>query len=107
MIPHNKPTIGKEEEESAIRVLNSAWLSQGEEVLSFENEFCKYLGLPEGHAVALSNATSALYLSLWVLNANNKKIIFPGYACSALSNAGCVPSARCRSFQPLPCHSLR
>jgi len=87
MIPHNKPTIGKEEEESAIRVLNSAWLSQGEEVLSFENEFCKYLGLPEGHAVALSNATSALYLSLWVLNANNKKIIFPGYACSALSNA--------------------
>lgn len=87
MIPHNKPTIGKEEEDAAKRVLQSGWLSEGKEVLFFENEFCKYLGLPEGHAVAVSSGTSALYLSLWVLNANNKKVIFPGYACSALQNA--------------------
>lgn len=87
MIPHNKPTIGKEEEKAAIRVLSSGWLSEGDEVKSFENEFCEYLGLPQGHAVALSSGTASLYLSLWVLNANNKKIVFPGYACSALQNA--------------------
>lgn len=87
MIPHNRPTLGKEEEEAVNRVLRSGWLSEGEEVFSFENEFCKYLGLPKGHAVAVSSGTSALYLSLWVLNANNKKIAFPGYACSALQNA--------------------
>jgi perosamine synthetase len=87
MIPHNKPTIGKEEAAAAKRVLDSGWLSEGSEVLSFENEFCKYLGLPKGHAVAVSNGTSALYLALWSLDANNKNIAFPGYACSALQNA--------------------
>lgn len=87
MIPHNRPTLGIEEEEAALRVLRSGWLTQGEEVISFENEFCKFLGLPEGHAVAVGNGTSALFLSLWVLNAKNKKISIPGYVCSALHNS--------------------
>ena len=36
MIPHNRPTIGKEEEEAVIRVLHSGWLSEGNEVKNFE-----------------------------------------------------------------------
>jgi len=87
MIPHNKPTIGKEEEEAALRVLQSGWLAQGEEVKNFENEFCDYLGLPHGHALALSSGTSSLFLALQTLNGNNKKILFPGYVCSALRHA--------------------
>jgi len=87
LIPHNRPTLGVEEEEAALRVLRSGWLTQGEEVKKFENEFCKFLGLPENHAVAVGNGTSALFLSLWVLNAKNKKISIPGYVCSALHNS--------------------
>lgn len=87
MIPHNRPTLGKEEELASSRVLQKGWLSQGEEVQKFEDEFCDFLGLPHGHAVALSNGTASLYLALHVLNAENKKILFPAYVCSALRHA--------------------
>ena len=87
MIPHNKPTIGTEEELAALRVLRSGLLSQGSEIESFENEFCNFVGLPKGHAVAVSSGTAALYLALWILEGDKKTITFPGYVCSALRNA--------------------
>ena len=87
MIPHNRPTIGVEEAEAACRVLKSGWLSEGPEVESFENEFCKFIGLPKGHSVAVSSGTAALFLSLWVLNGRGKKIAFPVYVCTAIRNA--------------------
>ena len=87
MIEHNKPTLGIEEEQAAQRVIRSGWLSQGPEVESFENEFCKFIGLPNGHAVAVSSGTAALFLALWSLQAKNKNVLFPGYVCSALRHA--------------------
>ena len=87
MIPHNKPTLGLEEEEAAIRVIRSGWVAKGEEVKSFENEFCNFVGLPKGHAVAVSNGTAALYLALLALDGSGKKIASPGYVCSALRHA--------------------
>ena len=30
MIPHNRPTLGIEEETASLRVLRKGWLSQGE-----------------------------------------------------------------------------
>ena len=87
MIPHNKPTIGTEEELAALRVLRSGLLSQDSEIESFENEFCDFIGLPKGHAVAVSSGTAALYLALWILEGDKKMISFPGYVCSALRNA--------------------
>ena len=87
MIPHNKPTIGVEEELAALRVLRSGLLSQGSEIKSFENEFCDFIGLPKGHAIAVSSGTAALYLALWILEGDKKTISFPGYVCSALRNA--------------------
>ena len=87
MIPHNRPTLGKEEEDAAVRVLRGGWLAQGEEVEKFENEFCDYLGLPHGYAVALSSGTSSLFLALRILNGENRKILFPSYVCSALRHA--------------------
>lgn len=87
MIQHNKPTIGREEEEAALRVLRSGWLSQGPEVEAFEEEFCKFVGLPKGHAVAISNGTSALFLALWALKADEKNVTFPVYVCAAIRHA--------------------
>jgi perosamine synthetase len=87
MIVHNRPTLGKEEEIAAIRVIQSGQISQGPEVESFENEFCEFLGIPKGHAVAVSNGTSALFLSLWALNSKNKKINFPAYVCASVRHA--------------------
>ena len=87
MIPHNKPTIGIEEEKALERVLNSGFLSQDKEVEKFEDEFCKYLGLSKQHAIAVSSGTAALFLGLWALNSNKKKVVFPSYVCSAVRNA--------------------
>lgn len=87
MIPHNKPTLGDEELQAAARVLDSGWLAQGAEVEAFENELCEFLGLPAGHAVALASGTAALFMALWVLGAQGKRVAFPVYACSALRNA--------------------
>ncbi|MFB5630897.1 MAG: DegT/DnrJ/EryC1/StrS family aminotransferase [Nitrosopumilaceae archaeon] len=87
MIAHNRPTLGSEEEAAALRVIRSGYLAQGKEVKSFENEFCRFIGLPESHAVALSSGSAALYLSMWVLGAQEKKVSFPAYVCSALEHA--------------------
>jgi len=86
-IAHNKPTFDKAEEKAAIRVLRSSWVVQGKEVEEFENEFCAFLGLSKGHAVAVSSGTAALFLALTILGAKGKKVSLPVYACSALRNA--------------------
>lgn len=94
MVPHNHPPVGIEEESAAIRVLRRGWLSQGEEVEEFENEFCDFMDLPHGHAVALSSGTSSLFLALYILKAQNKKILFPSYVCSALRHAVAMVNAQ-------------
>ena len=87
MIPHNRPSLGTEEEGAAIRVIQSGWLAQGNEVKAFEDELCRFLGLADGHAVAVSSGTAALYLSLWALGASGKRVALPSYVCAALRNA--------------------
>jgi perosamine synthetase len=86
-IPHNKPTLGIEEEQVAQQVIRSGWLAQGNEVLKFENSFCDFVGLPHGHAIAVSSGTAALYLALWVLDAKGKKVAFPSYVCASIRYA--------------------
>ena len=54
LIPHNRPTLGLEEEAAALRVIRSGWVAKGKEVESFENEFCEFVGLPKGHAATVS-----------------------------------------------------
>ena len=93
MITHNKPTLGKQEQQAVSKVLESGYIAQGVEVERFENEFCDFLGLPERHAVALSSGTSALFMALWSLNAKNKSIAMPVYVCSSLRNAVAMAQA--------------
>jgi perosamine synthetase len=87
LISHNRPTLGLEEARAAERVLKSGWLAQGREVEAFENELCEQLGLAEGHAVALSSGTAALFIALRVVGAEGEIVACPVYACSALAHA--------------------
>ncbi len=91
VIPHNRPTIGEEEICAAVKVMESGHLSQGTEVALFENEFCEYLGLNHGHAVAVSSGSAALYMAIRALdmdkNQRNTNVAIPAYSCSALRNA--------------------
>ena len=87
MIPHNKPTLDIEEEQAAQKVVRSGWLVQSSEVENFEREFCHFLGLPEEHTVAVTSGTAALFLALWALQADEKRVAFPAYVCSSLRHA--------------------
>ena len=87
LIPHNRPTLGLEEEAAALRVIRSGWVAKGKEVELFENEFCEFMGLPKGHAAAVSSGTAALFLALVMLGGSGKNVGSPGYVCSALRNA--------------------
>lgn len=87
MIFHNYPTLSYKEKIATLRVISSGWIAQGAEVEKFENELCSYLNLPDGHAVAVSSGSAALFLSLWALEGRGKKIGLPVYACAALRNA--------------------
>ena len=87
MIPHNRPTLGVDEQAAAARVIEAGWVAQGPEVNAFENELCRFFNLPDGHAVAVSSGSAALFLALWALNGKDKRIGLPVYSCSALRNA--------------------
>lgn len=85
MISHNKPTLGKEEKQAVLRVIDSGWLSQGKEVKEFEDAICELYDLSEGHAVAVSSGTAAIYLVLIALESNI--VAYPVYSCVAIRNA--------------------
>lgn len=93
VIEHNKPALDLEEEQATQKVIRSGWVAQGKEVKSFEDEFCKFIGLPEGHAVAVSSGTASLFIALWALCAKGKKVAFPVYACSSLRHAVAMAGA--------------
>jgi len=61
-IPFSKPVTGIEEENAAVRVIRSGWLTSGIEVKEFEKEFAAYVGAK--HALAVNSATSGLHLAL-------------------------------------------
>lgn len=86
-IPHNKPTLGKEEADASARVIHKGWIAQGPEVGTFEDELCKWFDLPVGHAVVVSSGSAALYFALVTLQAKGKRVGVPVYSCSALTNA--------------------
>lgn len=87
IIPHNRPSLGVEETVAATRVLQSTWLAQGREVEKFEDEFCDFLQIRRGSAVAVASGTAALYLALLALGVTGKQVAIPSFTCTALQNA--------------------
>ena len=65
MINISKPYIGEEEKKAVLEVLDSGMLAQGPRVKALEESFKRYMG--GGDAVAVSNGTCALHLSLQAL----------------------------------------
>ena len=61
-IPLTRPYFDEEELEEIEEVLDSGWVSQGPKTKEFEDAFAKYVGAK--YAVAVTNCTAALHISL-------------------------------------------
>ena len=61
-LPLTRPYFAEEELEEVKKVLESGWVSQGPKTKEFEDAFAKYVG--SKYAVAVTNCTAALHLSL-------------------------------------------
>ena len=89
-IPFARPFIGVEEEEAAVRVLRSGWLTTGNEALHFEAEFAAFLQKDSpfhDHALyarAVNSATSGLHLALEAAGVGRGDVVLlPSYTFAA------------------------
>lgn len=64
-IPFARPTLGEAEEQAAVGVIRSGWLTTGPQAVAFEREFAEYVGVR--HALAVCSATAGLHLALEAL----------------------------------------
>lgn len=86
MIPHSRPTLGKEEAEAVSAVVSSGHIAQGPKVKEFEEKLAEFFGVKG--AVATSSGTSALHLGLLAIGVEKEdEVILPSYVCTAPLNA--------------------
>jgi len=85
-ILHNRPSLSQEDNKAVEDVIRSGYIVQNsyvkrlEEIISQELDFTS--------AIAVTNGTSAIYLSLYALKVGyGDEVIIPSYVCSALLNA--------------------
>lgn len=93
LIEHSKPMIGKEERGAVIRVVESGYLAEGQEVREFEKEISRYIGAKG--AVATSTGTLGLHLALVAVGVKEKdEVMLPSYVCRSVLNAVLYAGAR-------------
>jgi len=86
MIPHSCPTLGREEKQACLKVLDSLQIAQGRKTEEFERAFCRFTG--RRYAVAVSSGTTALSLALRILGiSGGDEVIIPSFNCAALLHA--------------------
>jgi dTDP-4-amino-4,6-dideoxygalactose transaminase len=76
----------EEEERAVLQVLRSRWISSGEVTQAFEREFAQFVGAT--HAVAVTNCTAGLHLSLLALGVGpGDEVLVPSLTFVATVNA--------------------
>ncbi|RDI76269.1 putative pyridoxal phosphate-dependent enzyme [Gaiella occulta] len=86
MIPHSRPTLGPEDADALVAVVESGRLSEGPLVAAFERALAGRLGRRGG--VAASSGSAALALALRALGVGaGDEVILPAYACAAVGQA--------------------
>jgi dTDP-4-amino-4,6-dideoxygalactose transaminase len=86
IIPHSRPTLGKEEIRRVVEVMESGHISQGEKVREFESAFAARIAV--NASAAVSSGTAALHLTLLGMDiGDGDEVIMPSFVCSALLNA--------------------
>jgi perosamine synthetase len=60
-VPFFQPSIGQNERDNILDVLEGGWLTTGLWCQKFEQAFAKYIGVK--HCIAVNSATAALHLS--------------------------------------------
>lgn len=94
----SKASIGVEEKEAVLRVLDAEYLGMGQEVQLFEEELADYIGVPRNNVICVNTGTSALHLALSALDIGpGDEVIVPSltYVASfqAISATGAIPVA--------------
>ena len=72
-VPFFRPSIGEQEIAEVVTCLRSGWLTTGQHVKSFEEEFAHYVGAK--YAVALNSCTAALHLALEAIDLRRGDIV--------------------------------
>ncbi len=84
--PAYEPWISKEDEKIISKTLKQSMLTLGPQLEKFESDFCKYSKAK--YAIAVSNCTAALHLSLMALGIKeNDEVIIPDLTFVADANA--------------------
>jgi dTDP-4-amino-4,6-dideoxygalactose transaminase len=99
-IPFHRPSIGSEETEAVLQVLQSKWLTTGPVTLQFEREFAAYLGVK--YALAVNSCTAALQLALDAIGIKpGDEVLVPTYTFTATGEVVTYFGAR-----PVLCDSV-
>jgi perosamine synthetase len=93
-VPLARPSFDEREEKAVAEVLRSGWVTQGPRVGAFEERFAETVGA--AHAVAVSSATAALFLSLRALGVGpGDEVVVPSLSfiasANAVAHAGATP----------------
>ena len=94
MIPIAKPYLTEEDAQAAYDTIMTGWITQGPKVQEFEEKFAAYTGAK--YAVAISNCTNALHLSMIVAGIGpGDEVICPSMSYIATANSikyvGAIP----------------
>jgi perosamine synthetase len=82
IVPHSRPTLGRDDIDAVAKVVASGMIAQGEKVREFEHLVARFVGVK--HAVACSSGTSALHLALFGLGVGSgDEVIVPSFVCSS------------------------
>lgn len=94
-VPLSDMAYGPEEEQAALDVIKSRWLTMGSVTKQLESEFSQFTGVK--HALAVSNGTHALHLACLALGLGpGDEVIAPALTFVASTNAVLYTNAEVR-----------